>query len=99
MGQRGSGYGSEDHLRRLLTSENPQLNATVIKEIGESIGSGITGVEWHLNYLDDSLPELRGMDFLPEDKREQWKAYWPDRRSDPLRTGTPNWDAIGKLKL
>ena len=92
MGKRGDGYGSEDHLLRLLTDDPPTLNMRIAKEMGVDPAA----VYW----LDSpksskgSDREFRGLEFLRDSPHErvlaEWSEFWPT-------TGRQQtWDAVGK---
>jgi hypothetical protein len=43
MGKRGAGYGSEDHLQRMLASDPATLNAAILREIGSAADEWLPG--------------------------------------------------------
>jgi hypothetical protein len=73
-----------------------EFDSQILDNLGDEPSA--ESIEWHSNYLSDDQPELRGMDFLIPAERKQWKTYWPDRKTDPLRVGTPTWDAVGQVR-
>jgi hypothetical protein len=91
MGKRGDGYGSEDHLRRYLSSDRAVFDAAVVK----SLGPKSIPVEW-LAFPATAAGdrEFRGLEFLrgtPDDRvLPAWRAFWPP-------TGrAQTWDLIGR---
>lgn len=92
MGQRGTGYGSEDHLRRYMTERRADLDRAVLGAMNNPLAS----CEWLAfpTRSDGSGNdrELEGMEFLSQAKSvEAWKQFWPTTGS------SQNWDAVGRL--
>jgi hypothetical protein len=91
MGRRGSGYGSEDHLRVYLSHRRELLNHAV----GAALDIDPASLSW-LAYPPTKTGdrEFRGLEFVKGTPDEQvlraWKEYWP-------RTGrAQTWDAVGR---
>jgi hypothetical protein len=88
---RGSGYGSEDHIRRYL-DEYPTV---VAKAIAATLGIKPSVVSWLPFPMTTSGDrEYRGIEFLagPEyaSLREAWRAVWP------VTGRQQSWDAVGR---
>jgi hypothetical protein len=89
MSRRGSGYGSEDHLRRYLAERPEEITDKVAVALGVEAGN----LEWlPFPRTPKGDRELRGLEFLQgqrfQDVRTAWAHTWP-------ATGRqPSWDAV-----
>lgn len=104
MGRVGAGYGSEWQLTRFLGRHRAQWDMNLVRCLGCTGGDLTPAVAWEeFPYSKRSVThdtEIKGMDFLPPEKRVEWqKAFWPDRRApDVERGGIQTWDAVGRLR-
>jgi hypothetical protein len=94
MGQRGTGYGSEDHLLFYRASSE----ATTLDELilGAAHPPTNATIRW-LYPADGALSgaaEPEGMDFLAHrgDVMSKWREFWPQRGTQP------NWDGVARLE-
>jgi hypothetical protein len=92
MGKRGDGYGSEDHLRRLLDSDPARLTDPLARKARLAPSR----IEW-LPFPHDSRGnerEFQGIAFLPPDARkglmDAWRKFWPQKGRKQ------SWDAIAR---
>jgi hypothetical protein len=92
MGKRGSGYGSEDHLQRMLADDPAALSAAILHVIGAA--GELTWLPGPARRGGSGRTEWQGVNFLggePDFDRiyRAWRAFWPSRNH--------HWDAVGKL--
>jgi hypothetical protein len=92
VGQRGEGYGSEDHLRNYLASARAHFNERVAKALG-TMPASITWLDFPRT-RSGAEREYRGLEILilPEHRevRDEWRRFWPTSGRQPT------WDAVGK---
>jgi hypothetical protein len=91
VGQRGQGYGSEDHLRNYLASSDDALTRAVGKSLGK-LPASITWLDFPQGRSGER--EYRGLEFLPRSEYREvlagWREFWPTSGRQPT------WDAVGR---
>jgi hypothetical protein len=91
LGRRGDGYGSEDHLRRLLEGDPSRLTDPLAKKARLDPSR----IEWlSVPTKDGKEREFQGINFLPSDVlaalKQAWREFWPS-------TGRKqSWDAVAR---
>ena len=91
-GKRGDGYGSEDHLRRLLDADPSRLTEPLTKKARLDPSQ----IEWlpFPRNAQGKEREFQGIAFLAPDMRkgltEAWREFWPQKGRKP------SWDAIAR---
>jgi hypothetical protein len=90
MGKRGEGYGSEDHFLRYRAERPEELNAAILRALGEENDRRLA---WTYPSGVTEKREPEGLEFLigNEEVLARWKEYWPQRGR------AQTWDGIAKL--
>lgn len=88
------GYGSEWHLRSLLSTKPENVSSAILSELAVLGVPSASEVVWESSYLKVGEPELCGLEFLDPSSpaRQEWRNWWP-------QTGNVhNWDAVGTVR-